>query len=68
MLFLFQDQILELQHEKDLLRRQRNQDRALRFMDAKSRTIGIDKHFLEQQIQEKEIRRKEEEQERLNYG
>jgi hypothetical protein len=37
-------------------------------MDAKTRTIGIDKDFLDQQIQEKELQRKQEEDDIVNYG
>jgi len=33
--------------------RQRFQERTERFLNAKQRTIGIDKEFLDQQVQEK---------------
>lgn len=60
--------MLELQSKKDFIRRQKNQERAIRFMDAKARTIGIDKDFLDQQVQERELRRKLEEDDSFNYG
>lgn len=43
--------------------RQRDQDRARRFLDSKTRSIGIDKNYLDKQLEEKrklELAEKEE--------
>ena len=35
--------------------RERDEDRAKRFMDAKNRSIGVDKSYLDKQIEEKRL-------------
>jgi len=37
-------------------------------MNAKARTIGMDKDFLDQQIQEKELKRKQQEEDKIKFS
>jgi predicted RecB family nuclease len=66
--FISQD-TLESQERKRLeALRQRDQDRARRFVDAKNRSIGIDKSYLDKQVEEKRLREVEEKEEKLKEG
>lgn len=50
------------EEEKALAMRHRFEDRTKRFLDAKQRTIGVDKDYLQKQVEEKRMevtRRKE---------
>jgi trehalose-6-phosphate synthase len=60
---------LEQQERKRLdALRQRDQERAKRFVNAKSRSIGIDKEYLDKQVEEKRLRELAEKEERLAEG
>lgn len=48
-----QDNQLEKEEGRALAMRQRFQERTERFLNAKQRTIGIDKEFLDQQVEER---------------
>jgi hypothetical protein len=66
--FISQD-ALESQEQKRLeALRQRDQDRARRFVDAKNRSIGIDKTYLDKQVEEKRLKEIEEKEEKLREG
>jgi hypothetical protein len=54
-LYRFQDSQLEKQEVRAVAMRQRFQERTQRFLNAKQRTIGIDKEFLDQQVNEKNM-------------
>jgi hypothetical protein len=60
---------LEEQERKRLeALRQRDQDRAKRFIDAKNRSIGIDKSYLDLQVEEKRLKELAEREEKLREG
>lgn len=48
--------------------RQQDQERAKRFRDAKNRSIGIDKSYLDKQVEEKRLRELKEKDEKLAEG
>ena len=50
---LLQEETLDLERARLEALRRREQDRAKRFMNAKNRSIGIDKSYLDRQIEEK---------------
>ncbi|KAL3797537.1 hypothetical protein HJC23_009901 [Cyclotella cryptica] len=57
---------LEEQERKRLdILRQRDQERAKRFVHAKNRSIGIDKSYLDKQVEEKRLRELAEKEEKL---
>ena len=59
-----------LVHEeaKALAMRKRFEERTKRFLNAKQRTIGIDKEYLDKQVEEKNQYRIQEEERRVNEG
>ena len=48
-----QEETLEQERARLDALRQRDQERLKRFMDAKNRSIGIDKDYLDKQVEEK---------------
>mmetsp|Transcript_181 Transcript_181/g.436 ORF Transcript_181/g.436 Transcript_181/m.436 type:complete len:368 (+) Transcript_181:143-1246(+) len=50
---ILQEETLDLERARLEALRRREQDRAKRFMNAKNRSIGIDKSYLDRQIEEK---------------
>jgi hypothetical protein len=48
--------------------RQQHQERAKRFLNAKNRSIGIDKSYLDKQVEEKRLRELTEKDEKLAEG
>ena len=48
-----QEETLEQERARLNALRQRDQERLKRFMDAKNRSIGIDKDYLDKQVEEK---------------
>lgn len=65
---LLQDDLASREQKRLESLRQRDQDRAKRFLDAKSRSIGIDKEYLDRQVEEKRIREIEEKEEKAREG
>lgn len=60
---LLREESLESERARLEALRQRDQDRARRFLDSKTRSIGIDKNYLDKQLEEKrklELAEKEE--------
>jgi len=59
------DDVLLKEQSKALAIRQRFEDRTKRFLDAKQRTIGVDKEYLDKQVEEKrnELKMKQQEEE-----
>ncbi len=47
--------MLAKEEKKALAMRQRFEERTRRFLDAKQRTIGVDKDYLHRQVEEKRI-------------
>lgn len=48
--------------------RQRFEERTKRFLDAKQRTIGVDKEYLQKQVEEKNIEMLKKKEEGKNDG
>jgi len=67
-MYRFQDSQLEKQEARAVAMRQRFQDRTQRFLNAKQRTIGIDKQFLDQQVNEKNALYEEERNKSISEG
>ena len=63
-----QDTLEEQERQRLETLRQRDRDRARRFIDAKSRSIGIDKEYLDKQVEEKRLREVKEKEEKLREG
>ena len=65
---LLQDDLASREQKRLESLRQRDQDRAKRFLDAKSRSIGIDKEYLDRQVEEKRRKEIEEKEEKAREG
>ena len=65
---LLQDDLASREQKRLESLRQRDQDRAKRFLDAKSRSIGIDKEYLDRQVEEKRMKEIEEKEEKAREG
>ena len=48
--------------------RQRFEERTKRFLDAKQRTIGVDKEYLQRQVDEKRLETDKQKENEMNEG
>ena len=67
-LYLGKDDVLAKEQAKALAMRQRFEERTKRFLDAKQRTIGVDKEYLQKQVEEKNIEMLKKKEEGKNDG
>ncbi len=65
---MIQDDVVEKEEAKASAMRQRFEERTIRFLDAKKRTIGVDKETLRQQVEEKNLERIKQKEEGRNDG
>ena len=66
--FHSQEQILEQERVRLDALRKREEDRVKRFMNAKKRSIGIDKSYLDKQVEEKRLLELAQKENRLVEG
>lgn len=65
---LQQEEHLEKERARLNALRERDEDRAKRFMNAKNRSIGVDKSYLDKQIEEKRLLELAQREEKLVDG
>ena len=63
-----QDDVLAKEEAKATAMRQRFEERTKRFLDAKQRTIGVDKEYLQQQVDEKRLEAEKQKENEKNEG
>ena len=60
--------MLAKEQAKALAMRQRFEERTRRFLDTKQRTIGVDKEYLQKQVEEKRLRVEKDKEDGKNEG
>ena len=65
---MLKDDYLEQERARLNALRERDEDRTKRFMNAKNRSIGIDKKYLDKQIEEKRLLELAHQEEKLAEG